>query len=118
MWKSFNSFRGEAKISSWIYKVSLNTILSKRKKEQKQPDKESISSFHENKLISSCNSDDDLQFLKSLMWNLKDLDRAIIVLFLEGYKNKEISQILGLSTSNISTRMNRIKMKLKSKINI
>lgn len=118
LWKSFASFRGESQISTWVYKVSLNTILSKIKKEKRRPRKESINSFHENKSISSINSDDDLQLLNHFIQSLKDLDKAIVILHLEGYKNKETAQLLGLSPSNVGTRMNRIKLELKSKFSI
>ncbi|MEQ9423932.1 MAG: sigma-70 family RNA polymerase sigma factor [Cyclobacteriaceae bacterium] len=114
LWKSFASFRGDSQISTWVYKVSLNTILSKIKKERREPFKESINTNHENKL-TKINSDDDIQLLHQIIRSLKELDKALIILHLEGYKNWEIGEILNLSPSNVSTRMNRIKMHLKSK---
>ncbi|MDN5204299.1 sigma-70 family RNA polymerase sigma factor [Fulvivirgaceae bacterium BMA10] len=118
LWKSFTSFRGESNISTWIYKVSLNTILSKIKKEKRRPRNESLSHLHENKPVPSLNADDDLQFLNQLIQSLKELDKAVIILYLEGYKNNEIAQLIGLTPSNIGTRMNRIKATLKSKFRI
>lgn len=115
LWKSFSSFRGESKISTWIYKVSLHTILSKIRKERRTPYKETIGLHHRKTLVHFDNSDDDLQVLNQLIQSLKDLDKAIVVLYLEGYKNKETAQLLGLSSSNVSTRLNRIKTQLKSK---
>lgn len=118
LWKSFGSFRGQSEISTWIYKVSLNTILSKLKKEQRRPQKECINPSHENKPALSMNADDDLQLLNQIIQSLKEVDKAIVILYLEGYKNKEISSLLELTPSNVSTRMNRIKNQLKSKLRI
>lgn len=113
LWKSFSSFRGESSISTWIYKVCLNTILSKVKKEKRRPQEENLNLLHENKVQTIPNSDDDLQLLNQIIQSLKDLDKAVVILYLEGYKNHEIAQLIGLTPSNISTRMNRIKKALK-----
>ncbi len=118
LWKSLPTFRGESTTSTWVYRVSLNTILSKVRKEQRQPLKESIDSTHENVLTTSYQYDDDLQVLKQLIQSLKAIDKAVIILYLEGYKNKEIAELIQLSSSNVSTRLNRIKTQLKSKFKI
>lgn len=116
LWKSLPSFRGESKISTWIYKVGLNTILSKLKKGKRKPREESINLSHENMSAPLNHADDDLQLLYQVIQSLKDLDKAVVLLFLEGYKNKEIASMLELTPSNISTRMNRIRKELKSKL--
>jgi RNA polymerase sigma-70 factor (ECF subfamily) len=117
LWKSFDSFRGASEISTWIYKVSLNTILGKVKKEQRRPQSETINTSHENRAAPHGNCDDDLQLLNQVIQSLMELDKAIVILYLEGYKSKETGELLGLSQSNVTTRMNRIKMELKSKFN-
>jgi RNA polymerase sigma-70 factor, ECF subfamily len=113
LWKSFESFRGESKISTWIYKVSLNTILTKVRNEKKKIVAESIGSTELS--FSNAMADDDMELLHLVIQSLKDLDKAIVILYLEGYKNKEISQILNLTTTNVSTRLNRVKAELKTK---
>ncbi|MEM1136249.1 MAG: RNA polymerase sigma factor [Bacteroidota bacterium] len=118
LWKSFASFRGESEVSTWIYRVSLHTILSKLKKEKRRPDKESIHPFCKDISAPSLHVDDDLQLLNRIIQSLKDIDKAIIILYLEGYKNKEIATLLSLSPSNISTRIHRIKLELKSKFSL
>ena len=118
LWKSFSSFRGESKISTWIYKVSLNTILCKIRKERKLPQEVSLDLVRHNEQIPLLLADDNLLLLNQLIESLKDLDKAIIILHLEGYGNKEIAHLLELTPSNISTRMNRIKTELKAKFNI
>ena len=118
LWKSFPSFKGKSKISTWMYKVSLNTILSKIKKEKRGFQKESLNKSHENTIESSAYADDDIQLLNQIIQSLKELDKAIVILYLEGYKNNEIAQLMNLSPTNVSTRMNRIKTTLKSKFKI
>lgn len=115
LWKSFDSFRGESNISTWIYRVSLNTILAKVRKERKQVVVEPIDKQHFH--LSTANADDDVELLFIIIQSLKDIDKAIVILHLEGYKNKEIAEMLDLSPTNVSTRFNRIKSQLKTKYN-
>lgn len=113
LWKSFESFRGESEISTWIYQVGLNTLLTKIKKEK---NKITTQSLAESELrISTAMADGDIELLHIVIQSLKDLDKAIVILYLEGYKNKEVSQILNLTPSNVSTRLNRLREELKAK---
>lgn len=113
LWKSFETFRGESEISTWIYRVSLNTILAKVRKEKKKITTESISCSE--LTFSNAMADDDTELLNIMLQSLKGLDKAIVILYLEGYKNKEISQILNLTPTNVSTRLSRVKAELKAK---
>jgi RNA polymerase sigma-70 factor (ECF subfamily) len=113
LWKSFETFRGESEISTWIYRVSLNTVLTKVKKEKTKITTESIGTSDQS--ISVAMADGDLELLNIVIQSLKDLDKAIVILYLEGYKNKEISQILNLTATNVSTRLNRVREELKAK---
>ena len=113
LWKSRESFRGQAKSSTWIYKVGLNALLSKRRKEQKTIDTESIDSDY--RLSSPPSADDDIELLQVLIRSLPDVDKALVILYLEGYQNKEIADLINLSASNVGTRLNRIKATLKHK---
>lgn len=113
LWKSFESFRGESEVSTWIYRVSLNTILAKVRNEKRKITTESIGSSElafENAL-----ADDHTELLNKVLHFLKGTDKAIVILYLEGYKNREISQMLDLTPTNVSTRLNRIKTELKAK---
>lgn len=113
LWKSFETFRGESEISTWIYRVSLNTILAKVRKEKKKIVTESID--RTDLTFSDATADDDAELLNMVLRSLKGSDKAIVILHLEGYKNKEISPILNLTPTNVSTRLNRIKSELKTK---
>jgi RNA polymerase sigma-70 factor, ECF subfamily len=115
LWKSFDTFRGESEISTWIYRVSLNTILTKIKKEKKSVTIEPIDLHH--LYLFNAKADDNLELLFIIIQSLKDIDKAIVVLHLEGYQNKEIAEILNLSPTNVGTRFNRVKSQLKMKYN-
>jgi RNA polymerase sigma-70 factor, ECF subfamily len=113
LWKSFETFRGESEISTWIYRVSLNTVLTKVRNEKRKIATESIGASELS--ISMAMADGDLELLHNVIQSLKDLDKAIVILYLEGYKNKEISNMLNLTTTNVSTRLNRVRGELKTK---
>lgn len=113
LWKSFETFRGDSEISTWIYRVSLNTILAKIRKEKKKIATEYIR--YSELTFSDAMADDDAELLNMVLQSLRKLDKAIVILYLEGYKNKEISQMLMLTPTNVSTRLNRIKSELKAK---
>lgn len=115
LWQSFDTFRGESEISTWIYRVSLNTILNKIKKEKKSVTVEPIDVHH--LYFSNAKADDNVELLIIIIQSLKEIDKAIVILHLEGYRNKEIAEILNLSPTNIATRFNRIKAQLKIKFN-
>lgn len=113
LWKSFATFRGESEIGTWIYRVSLNTILSNVRKEKKKISTESIGPSELS--ISIAMTDGNLELLNIVIQSLKDLDKAIVILYLEGYNNKEISEILNLTLTNVSTKLNRVRAELKVK---
>lgn len=113
LWKTKDSFRADAGMNTWIYRISLNTLLSKKRQEKKFIETNSLE--QSNLFISESYVNDDLELLQLVIHSLRDVDKAIVTLFLEGYKNKEIAQILGLSASNVGTRLNRITSSLKRK---
>ena len=114
LWKAIPNFKEQAQLSTWIYRVSLNTILAKRRNEKKRLPTEVLDANQKMIDLQFYPSDDDLQMLHQIIAQLNDQDKALVVLYLEGYRNLEIAEILGQTRSNISTRLNRIKTKLKS----
>lgn len=112
LWKSFDTFRGDSEISTWIYRVSLNTLLAKARKDRNKIMTESLA-LDLIKPIAMV--DGDRELLALIIQSLKDIDKAIFILYLEGYKNKEISKMLSITPTNVSTRLNRVKSELKTK---
>ena len=116
LWKGFNAFRGDSKASTWMYRISLNTALLHLKKKKRRGHNVSLDGVE----IAQENDDpileERLKVLYEKIRHLGEMDRGIIFLFLEGKKYDEIAVIMGLSASNVGTRMARIKEKLKAQI--
>ncbi len=115
LWKAYPTFRKEAKISTWIYRVALNTSLTYRKRGQKHLN-HILSDFQFPDMAEEVDSfkEEQIQQLYYSIQQLKLLDRALILLYLEGKAYEEMGSILGLSTTNVGTRLNRIKNKLRT----
>ncbi len=120
LWKSMGSFRGESKKSTWVYRVTLNVCLTMIKKQKRL----TIIATEDKDIQKAIeiNSEDDSQaeqikILYASITQLSPIDRSIIMLYLDKLTHSEISEILGLSTSNVGVRINRIKRKLKEIVN-
>ncbi len=115
LWKSYDSFRGDAKMSTWMYRVALNTAIGQLKKKKRALNTVSID---QDVVYIMDDIDTELEerikVLNAHIQQLNILDRGLILLLLEGKKYEEISEISGLSLTNVATRISRIKQKLKS----
>lgn len=116
LWKSFSTFKGDAKLSTWIYRIALNTSLLFLKNKKKKGYKTSLDGI----VLINENYDpvleERLKILYARIRELGEVDKGIVFLYLEGKKYEEISEITGMSTSNIGTRMARVKVKLNKQI--
>jgi len=119
LWKNYSKFRGEAKFSTWMYRVALNTAISLYRKSTRTVKTQDFSdvSFK----IASNDYDDtqdqQLTALYNAIRNLNDIDKALIFLYLEDKPYKEIAIALGISEVNARVKMNRAKDKLKKILN-
>jgi len=117
LWKSFDSFRAESKISTWMYRIALNTALTRLKKSKRLGHPVSM-----DKVVMQQTENYNPEFeekLKVLYKHIKQLnvlEKGVMLLLLEGKKYEEIAEITGLSPSNVGTRISRIKQKLKEQI--
>ncbi len=118
IWKSFKSFRHESSITTWMYRIALNTAITHFKMERKRPD-HSLSLYGIE--IPDINDyDEKEELLKQLSVAIEQLDKiekSIVLLYLEKKSYDEISEITGLSKSNVGVKLNRIKTKLASTLN-
>jgi len=117
LWKSFNTFQGKSKISTWIYKVALNTSLAHISLKKKHSGKVSLQNLElqiEDRIDT--HMEDKIVEMYQQIRRLNEIDRAIIFLSLEGKDYEEIAVISGFTVSNVGTRLNRIKQKLKNQI--
>jgi len=113
LWKAYPYFKGDSKISSWIYRIALNTAISWFRDYIKQKGHIKYGCFSPD--ISNGNEFDAVyEQLYSAIGHLGKLDKAIILLQLDGYSYDEISKIIGLTKTNVATKINRIKLKLKN----
>ena len=115
LWKAYPNFKGHSKISTWIYRISINTAVTWIKDYRKN----SQHIVYRN-VIPNVPDGRDLDELHELLYNaishLGKLDKALIMLHLDGYSYDEISEIIGLTKTNVATKLNRIKMKLKDQL--
>jgi len=111
LWKSFPSFRHKSSYSTWIYRVALNTCISIFRRSKNRPLHISITSGLNNEFACEIR-DMEIEELHSLINKLNKWDRAIIFLYLEGRPYKEIADIMGMTPTNVSTKINRIKENL------
>jgi len=117
LWKSFDSFQNRSKVSTWIYRVALNTAITRKKKEKRSASTLPIEQI----VLDHTNMEQDveqerLQIMYAHIRQLNELEKGIILLFLEGKSHEEIANIIGLSKTNIGTKISRIKQKLKKSI--
>ena len=113
--KSFNTFKGNSKFSTWLYKISLNvslTYLSKRKRSAK-----SAELIHHEGYAETHELSERSDKLYRAIRQLNEVDRGIIMLHLEGYNNIEISEIAGISLNNAGVKLHRIKQQLTTILN-
>ena len=118
IWKSRNNFRGQSEWSTWVYKITLNVCLTLIKK-QRLPT-EQLKSQHSNfsdKANDPKEADSAMHNLYKAIKALSEIDRAIILLYLEEQSYQEIAEIMGMKTTNIGVRINRIKKRLKIILN-
>ena len=117
LWKYFDTFRNESKITTWMYRVAMNTAITHLKKDKKRPDSVPVADA-----ILKQTEQKDTVYEERLRWlyqqlhQLNTLDRGLIFLLLEGKSYQEISKITGLNPSNVGTRISRIKSKLKTNV--
>lgn len=114
IWKSRNNFKGQSEWSTWVYRVSLNvsmTLLKKKKNKRQHVDSDQVPT--EMAEESRAFADEALDQLYRAIRRLSEIDRGVILLYLEEKPYSEIADIIGTSPNNIGVRINRIKERLK-----
>lgn len=115
LWKSFNRYNTDLKFSTWMYRVALNVAISFYRKGKRLESKV----VYDEQLIqfgtdNGYEEAEDFTLLFNFISTLKDMDKSIILLYLEDKTYKEIASIVGISETNVATRISRIKERLKS----
>jgi len=115
LWKSYPSFRGDSKFTTWMYRVALNTALLNVQRNRRRVRTESLGDHHGEIPAEPTDKEEHGKFgkLYGAISQLPQFDRAIILLYLEQFSYRDISEVIGISESNVSVRLVRIKKKLK-----
>lgn len=119
LWKAWPKYDDTYKVSTWMYRIALNVAISFYRKSNYQRNK--YDTFNEN-LVStvhkeSSDSTENIEQLYHFIAQLSELNKALILLYLEKYSYEEIGTTLGISTTNVATKISRIKKQLKEKFN-
>lgn len=115
IWQGLPSFKGQSKMETWIWRISLNTCISCERKKKKNP---TVPLSMDVDFFEDKDSDaQQVRMLYERVHRLKPFDRAIVLLWLEGIPYDEIAAIVGITTSNVATRLFRIREQLKQMSN-
>ncbi len=118
LWKSFGNYNGQYKYSTWIYRIALNVAISYHRQKNRRQNTfnaatESILDFADTEPANE--TEENLILLQRFVAELKELDKALMLLYLEEKSHREMAEIIGISETNVATKISRIKTNLKQK---
>ena len=118
LWKSFDSFQQRSSFSTWMYRVAMNVAILHLKKRKRKVQSVQIDLGTLNFAETGFDGNEEkLQVLRKLMNDLNLFDKGILMLYLEDKSHTEIAEIIGISKSNVGTKLSRIKEKLRQQVN-
>lgn len=115
LWRSFPSFRGEAKLTTWMYRIALNTAISGLRKQNRKLKTEDIDEKHFN-ISDPSTAEEREEAFQRLQWairQLSEIERAMIMMALDEVPYDEIAETIGITQNNVRVRMNRIRERLR-----
>ncbi|WP_299781779.1 RNA polymerase sigma factor [uncultured Formosa sp.] len=119
LWKAYPKFRGDAKFSTWMYRIGLNTAITLYRKSKRRVTTQDFDAVQFR--IKAEDYDDteeqQLKLLYSAVKQLNDIEKALVFLYLEDKNYREISETMGISEVNARVKMNRVKTKLRTILN-
>jgi RNA polymerase sigma-70 factor (ECF subfamily) len=116
VWQSIPNFRGEAAVTTWIYRVALNAAIAWTRKEWKHRDgKQSVGGIEPAILHASSAADARVEWLYTQIRQLNEIDRSLTLLLLDGFSYKEMAAMLGITENYVGVKIGRIKAHLISK---
>lgn len=115
LWRSYSNFQGKSKFSTWMYRVCLNTALTYKRRNSLNH--EELADHHLEISAADQSPDDDINQLFDAIATLNPLNKAIILLYLDDLSYDEIASVTGLSKTNVSVKLVRIKRDLELKLN-
>lgn len=112
LWRAYPNFRQECKRSTWVYRIALNTCISFLRKEKNMPEIVALT-LEADRVEENDETQVMLRQLYQLINRLGQLEKSIILLYLEEKSYEEIAEITGLTVTNVATRLSRIKEKMR-----
>jgi len=118
LWGAFGRYNDRYKLSTWMYRIALNVAISfyrkaRRRVESESPITESMIEIADNR--EDPGLENNIHLLQQFINELNELDKALMILYLESKNYKEIAEILGITETNVATKISRIKARLKQK---
>jgi len=115
IWQSLHKYNRQFKMSTWLYRISLNVAISFYRKNTTRIDHQMVlkEQVTESSIEDSTEKNRQLYLLQQFINELREIDKALMILYLEDKSHAEIAQILGISVSNVGTKIARIKEKLR-----
>ena len=117
LWKSFPALQNKNSLGSWIYAVSINTSLLRLRKEQRIEYRKELPDFiDKTDMVEDLSKNEQFSLLMQAIYKLNEIDKSIMLLYLEEKSYTEIAKILGISLSNVGVRISRAKELLKQNL--
>jgi RNA polymerase sigma-70 factor (ECF subfamily) len=117
LWKSFPKLQNKNSIGSWVYAVSINTSISRIKRVSRIEYRETLPEVPDtSNIIDEISKNESLELLLNAIYNLDDIDKSIMLLYLDEKSYDEIAEIIGISKSNVGVRISRAKESIKQNI--
>jgi RNA polymerase sigma factor, sigma-70 family len=113
LWRSFQSLQSKEKPASWIYAVAINTSISKIRKDSRLEFSDSVPDIEIVDPYEQQEQNENYQRLLNALYKLNEIDRSIMLLYMEDYSYEEIAEIVGMSSSNIGVKIHRLKSQLQ-----
>lgn len=114
LWRAYPSFQGGARLTTWMYRIALNTAITRVRKETKREKFAELSTEAFKIPTLEGDADENLQLMYEGIRQLSQVDQALTLLYLDDCSYKEIAEIMGLSESNVGFKLNKIKTRLRA----
>jgi RNA polymerase sigma-70 factor (ECF subfamily) len=118
LWKAFPRYDSTYKLSTWIYRIALNTAISYYRREKKHDCHCNIenSVFQLAEHVDTSETDEQIKLMYRCIEEFNELDKALLLLYLDDNSYEEISNILGITVTNVATKVSRLKQRLKKQM--
>ncbi|AQX04921.1 sigma-70 family RNA polymerase sigma factor [Elizabethkingia meningoseptica] len=113
LWRSYDTFKGNSKISTWMYRVALNTAITLFRKTTRTIKTDELADFHQPIDDENDENQQQIALLYKVIKMLGDIDRAIVMMYLDDVPYKDIAENIGITEVNARVKMNRLKKTLK-----